>query len=143
MAKKKFQLEFEGWENLAQEFKNLGGDTKELTEKVLKATHAYITPKIHDKMEKSNLPAQGRYSIGQSKSQIIDDVNIEWTGTGATVDVGFSLDEGITPIFLMKGTPTMNAVSGLNSALYGSQTKKEVADLQEQIFIEEINRRLS
>ena len=143
MAKKKFELEFEGWELLAEDFKNLGGDTKVLTEKVLKATHEHITPKIHEKMQTSNLPAQGRYSTGQARSQIIDDVNIEWTGTGATVDVGFSLDEGITPIFLMKGTPTMAPAKGLNSALYGTQTKNEIAEIQEQIFIEEINRRLS
>lgn len=142
MARKKFQLEFEGWEELVKQFESLGGDTVELTEKILTATHEHITPKIHDKMAKSNLPAHGKYSSGDTEKQIIDDVNIEWAGTGATVDVGFSLDESIIPIFLMKGTPTMNAVKGLNSALYGSQTKKEIAELQENIFVEEINRRL-
>lgn len=142
MAKKKFQLEFDGWEELAEQFRELGGDTKQLTEKVLTATHEHITPKIHEKMQTSNLPAQGKYSTGESKKQIIDDVNIEWTGTGATVDVGFSLDEGITPIFLIYGTPTMNAVKGLKNAIYGTKTKTEVAEIQEQIFVEEINRRL-
>lgn len=141
-TKKKFQLEFEGWEELAEQFRDLGGDTKELTEKVLKATHEYITPKIHEKMQTSNLPAQGKYSQGNTKKQIIDDVNIEWTGTSATVDVGFSLDKGITPIFLIYGTPTMNAAKGLKNVIYGTQTKNEVAEIQEKIFVDEINRRL-
>lgn len=142
MARNKFSLEFEGWEELTDQFKNLGGDTKELTEKVLKATHEYITPKIHEKMQKSNLPAQGKYSTGSTEKQIIDDVNIEWTGTSATVDVGFSLDESIVPIFLIHGTPTMNPVKGLKGAIYGTQTKNEVAEIQEKIFVEEIQRRL-
>lgn len=143
MAKKKFELEFEGWEELAEQFRDLGGDTKQLTEKVLKATHEYITPKIHDKMQTSNLPAQGKYSQGDTEKQIIDEVNIEWTGTSATVDVGFSLDEGIIPIFLIYGTPSMSAAKGLKNAIYGTQTKNEVAEIQEQIFVEEIQRRLT
>jgi len=141
-TKKKFELEFEGWEELAEQFRNLGGDTNQLTEKVLKATHEYVTPKIHEKMQTSNLPAKGKYSQGDTKKQIIDNVNIEWFGTSATVDIGFSLDDSIVPIFLMYGTPTMNPVKGLKNAIYGTQTKNEVAEIQEQIFVEEINRRL-
>lgn len=143
MAKKKFEIDFEGWEDLADQFRNLGGDTKQLTEKVLKATHEYITPKVQDKIQKSNLPAQGKYSKGDTEKQVIKDANIEWTGTGATVDVGFSLDESIVPIFLIYGTPTMNEVKGLKGAIYGTQTKNEVAEIQENIFVEEIQRRLA
>lgn len=149
-ANKKFSLEFDGWKELSKEFEALGGDTKELAEAALKATHAYVTPKIKEKMTKGNMPAGGKYVKGSTpdvNKQIIEDINIEWTGNSATVDVGFSLDDGILPIFLIYGTERTNgtstsAVKGLKSALYGSQTKKEVAELQEDVFVKKINRRL-
>lgn len=149
-SKKKFQIEFDGWEELAEQYKKLGGDTKELTEKVLTATHSYITPKIHSRMTKGNMPAGGKYVKGSEpevNKQIIDDVNIEWVGTSATVDIGFSLDEGPLPIYLIYGTERSNGtktspVTGLKSTIYGAKTKNEVAEIQEQIFTDEINRRL-
>lgn len=140
MAKKKFSLEFEGLEEMVTQFDKLGVDVIPIATKALEATHAYITPNIHEKMSKSNLPAKGKYSTGQSESQIIDDVNIEWTGFSGAVDVGFSLDEGITPIFLMYGTPKMNAVKGLKNVIYGSKTKEEIAKIQEEIFVSELEK---
>ena len=140
MAKKKFGLEFEGLEDILEQFKSLEADVIPVATKALEATHAYITPKVHEKMQPSNLPAKGKYSTGQSEKQIIDDLNIEWKGLVGTVDIGFSLDEGITPIFLIHGTPDMSAVKGLKSTIYGSKTKKEIAEIQEEIFTKELEK---
>lgn len=138
MAKKKFSLEFEGFEEMLEQFSELGTDVKPIATKALEATHSYITPQLHEKVQASNLPAKGDYSTGQSESQIIDEANIEWQGSISSVDIGFSLDEGITPIFLIHGTPNMAAVKGLKNAIYGSKTKEEIAKIQEDIFAKEL-----
>lgn len=142
MARKKFQLEFEGLEEYIQELEELEVEVKPIAEKALKATHEYITPILHEKMQPSNLPAKGKYhrQAQNTESQILDEANIEWKGNVGSVDIGFSLDKSIVPIFLMKGTPTMRAVKGLNNAIYGSQTKNDIAKIQEEIFVKELER---
>lgn len=139
--KKKFSLDFDGLDEMLEQFKELGTDVIPIATKALEATHAYITPKIHEKVQKSNLPAKGIYSNEQSEKQIIDDVNIEWQGFNGTVDVGFSLDEGITPIFLMYGAPKgVNVVKGLKNAIYGKKTQEEISKIQEEIFVKELEK---
>lgn len=142
MARKKFELKFDGLEELVQSLEAMGKDVKPIAEKALEATHAHITPKIHEKMTKSNMPHQGKYWTGQSESQIIDEVNIEWSGNVGSVDVGFSLDDGLTPIWLIHGVESkgIDAVGGLKSAIYGSKTKEEIAKIQEEIFSEEVRK---
>ena len=140
MARKKYWLEFDGLEEMIDQFNELGADIIPVATKALEATHAYITPKIHEKMSKSNLPAQGKYSTGQSESQIIDEPNVQWNGYVGAVDVGFSLDETFIPIFLINGTPDMNPVKGLKSTIYGKKTKEEIADIQQEIFVSELEK---
>lgn len=140
MAKKKFSIEFEGLDELMKDFERLNTDIKPVAEKALVATHEYITPQLHEKMQKSNLPAKGLYSTGDSEKQIIDEAAIEWEGPIGKMPIGFSLDEGITPIFLIYGTPDMPAVKGLKSTLYGTKTKEEVSKIQEKIFTEELEK---
>lgn len=141
-TKKKFGIEFEGFEELLQEFKELEVNVKPIAEKAMKATHAYITPKLHERMKKNYMPAKGKYmgkrSTPKEDSQIIDDVNIEWNGYQGSIDVGFSLDKGLTPIFLIYGTEKTDPATGLKSALYGKKTKDEIAKIQEDIFYEEL-----
>lgn len=140
-TKKKFGIEFEGFEELQKEFQELEVNVQPIAEEALKAAHAYITPKLHDRMKKNYMPAKGKYmgkrSTPKEDSQIIDDINIEWQGSQGTIDVGFSLDEGLTPIFLIYGTegktPTDEA-TGLKATLYGKKTKDEIAKIQEDIF---------
>lgn len=137
---KKFSLEFDGLKEMIEQFNDLGADIIPVATKALEATHSYITPKIHEKVQKSNLPAKGKYSTGQSESQILDEANIEWDGYVGAVDVGFSLDETITPIFLIRGAPNMNPVDGLKNAIYGAKTKEEIAKIQQEIFANELEK---
>lgn len=150
MAKKKFGIEFEGFDELVEDLRALGENVKPIAEEALKATHAYITPKLHDRMKKNYMPAKGKYMGNRSEvkedRQIIDDINIEWEGDLGKIDVGFSLDEGISPLFLIYGTggktPTNPAI-GLKNALYGKTTKDEVAKIQEDIFYEALMRAMN
>ena len=142
-AKKKFGIEFEGFKEILQQFRELEADIIPVTTKALEETHAYITPKIHEKMKPSNLPAKGKYSTGQSESQIIDEPFVEWDGYVGKVDIGFSLDETLTPIYLIYGTEKMNAVNGLKNTIYGKKTKEEISKIQEGIFTKELEKVMS
>ena len=140
MAKKKFELKFDGLEEMIEQFKELEVDIIPVATKALEATHEYITPQIRDKMTKANMPAKGKYWTGRSEEQIIEEPNIEWNGYKGSVDVGFSLDEGITPIFLMYGGNYNAPVKGLKNVIYGKKTKEEIAKIQEDIFTKELER---
>lgn len=137
-TKKKFGIDFEGFDDLITELRNLEQDVKPIAEEALKATHAYITPKLHERMKKNYMPAKGKYmgkrSVPDEDKQIIDEVNIEWEGYQGKIDVGFSLDEGITPIFLIYGTEKTDPATGLKATLYGKKTQEEIAKIQEDIF---------
>lgn len=136
----KFSIEYKDFEKLLDQISALEGDVKEVTEKALKASHEYITPLIEEKVQDSNLPAKGKYaSDGKHvRKQIIKDQNITWDGTSCSIDIGFSLKESIVPIFMIRGTESMNPVKGLKNTLEGKGTKDKVAEIQENVISEEI-----
>lgn len=144
MAKKKFKLEFDGLEEMMEQFEQLETDVIPIVEKALKASHAYITPLIHERMNKKYMPSGGKYmgkrTIAKEDKQIIDEPYIEWQGLKGTIDVGFSLDEGIVPIFMIKGTKNMDPVKGLKNIMYGKKTENEIAKIQEDIFSRELEK---
>ena len=144
MAKKKFKLEFDGLEEMLEQFEQLETNVKPIVEEALKASHAYVTPLIHERMNKKYMPAGGKYmgkrTVAKEDKQIIDEPNIEWKGLIATIDVGFNLDDGIVPIFMIKGTKNMDPVKGLKNVMYGKKTENEIAKIQEDIFHRELEK---
>lgn len=131
---KKMRLEFSGFEEMAERLDKLGGDLKKTTEKALEATHEHITPKVETAFKKHDI----KYSHDTMKS-LKKDADIEWSGSVASVGVGFKISAGGLPsIFLMYGTPKIQPDKKLYDSVYGSKTKKEVKALQEKIFSEEI-----
>ena len=57
------------------------------------------------------------------------------------IKIGFDFSKsGLKSIFLMYGTPKMKPVSGLKSAIYGSKTQKEIAEIQEKVLSNHINK---
>lgn len=113
----------------------LGGTDhmKKGVEKALIESKKHITPKIEQAI--THLPAGGKYSTGITKESIDTDTAVEWEGLTATIKVGFDFEKsGLTSIFLMYGTPRMKPVSGLKNAIYGTKTKKEIAELQESVL---------
>ncbi len=136
MARKKFQLEFKGFEELSKRLEELGGNLRETTEKALQNTHAHITPKLHADMAK-------HHRTGITERNIVDDAKVEWSGDIASIKVGFNIAKGgLASIFLMYGTPRHKPDKQLYDDIYGNATKKEVAELQEKTFSRAISKRL-
>lgn len=135
MARNKIGLQFSGWEDYVAKLDKLGGTQvmKKGVEEALIESKKHINPLIEQSM--ARLPAGGKYSTGNTKQSIDDDMSVEWEGMTGTIKVGFDFGKsGVTSIFLMYGTPRMQPVSGLKNAIYGAKTKKEIAEIQERVM---------
>lgn len=131
---KKAYLEFEGFDRAIARLKKLDGDTKATTEKALKKTHEIITKKAEEAIRPHR-------ETGATEESLYREGEVEWAGTLASVNVGFSIRKGgLASIFLMYGTPRMDKDQKLYNSVFGTSTRKEVLNAQEEIFYEEIRK---
>ena len=140
MGRNRIGLQFQGWEEYMSKLDQLGGSNamKKGVEEALIESKKHVNPLIEKSMGK--LPARGKYSTGETKDSIDDTTDVVWSGMTGEIKVGFDFSKsGLKSIFLMYGTPRMKPVSGLKSAIYGSKTKKEIAEIQEKVLIDTIN----
>ena len=141
MARKKIGLQFNGWEDYMAKLDELGGTDamKKGVEEALIESKKHVNPLIEKSMSK--LPAGGRYSTGGTKESIDNENKVEWSGMTGEIKIGFDFSKsGLKSIFLMYGTPKMKPVSGLKSAIYGTKTQKEIAEIQEKVLSEAIKK---
>lgn len=134
MSRKKLELHFSGFKELAERLDELGKDLKPITEKALIESHMAVIPEIEKAIQKPNLPSGGKYSTGATQKSIIKTPVVNWEGSIGSIDIGFDISKTMTSIFLMYGTPRHKPVSGLYEAIYGNKTKKEISKIQKEIF---------
>lgn len=109
-------------------------DVKKITEKALNESFNIVTPGIEAAMTSHRRTGKTERSIAKKR-------NVKWTGTLASIDVGFSIRKGgLASIFLMYGTPKMQPDKKLYNAIYGNATKRKVRTVQEKVFAEEIRK---
>lgn len=143
MARNKIGLQVKGFEEYMAKLDEVGGSgaMKRGVESALRASKQHVNPKIDKAMADANLPAGGKYSTGDTKQSIDQDMSVDWQGMTATIKVGFDFKEsGLTSIFLMYGTPKMPPVAGLKAAIYGAKTKKELEAIQAEALDKVIKR---
>ena len=141
MARNKIGLQFNGWEEYIAKLDELGGTQvmKKGVEEALIESKKHVNPLIEKSMGK--LPAGGRYSTGNTKESIDDEMRVDWEGMTGSIKVGFDFSKsGVTSVFLMYGTPKMKPVAGLKSAIYGTKTQKEIAEIQEKVLSDYIKK---
>ena len=120
---------------------------KRAVEDGLKASKQHVNAKIKPIMAKSNLPAQGHYSQGETLESLDRDFSVNWNGPTAEIKIGFDFSKsGLKSIFLMHGTPRhkppMAAVPGLHDAIYGKKTMSEIKQIQKEAIAKYIERGL-
>lgn len=143
MPRNRIRLQFDAFQEYAEQLDKLGGDIEAATAEALKQSQKHVAEKLQTAAQESKFPAKGKYSSGDTKSSIIDDAAVTWEGTTASINVGFDFKKsGLTTILLMYGTPRMKPVTGLKSAIYGAKTKKEIKEIQAEVFGEAIRRRM-
>ena len=153
MASKKFGLKFDEVAELSEQIDKLGGDLKEITEEALAFIPGEVTPKLRAAMAKHT--RYGKGTAGKTAQSLVEGQKVQWTGSTASIAVGFDLKAGGMPsIFLMYGTPRhapRNQYGGatregaeehpgykgdpeLYEAIYGKKIQAEIAKRQKQIF---------
>lgn len=134
MAKNKLSLDFPMFDHLKKQLEKVGGNA--LTTAVDKALteSARFTDK---ELEKAIAPHR---KTGRTEKSLEGDSRTEWSGTTASIDVGFDISDGGLPsIFLMYGTkvhgqPHVAPDRKLYDAIYGSKVKKQIQKIQEEAF---------
>ena len=136
-------LQFDGWEETITKLNSLAGNggTAKAVEEALASSKEYVNEKIDKAVVSASLPAKGRYSIGGTRKSINRDSEVQWQGQTAGIKVGFDFKKsGTTSIFLMYGTPKMKPAKGLKAAIYGTKTRKEIAEIQSEIISKHIKK---
>lgn len=130
----KMQLEFEGFNEAVARLTKLEGNVKKTTEEALIKSKRVAHQKAGAAMSPHNKTFRTIRTLAKNSK-------VEWTGTMASIEVGFDIHNGgLASIFLMYGTPRVKKDQKLYNAFYGSQTKKEIQKLQEDIFMREIRK---
>lgn len=136
MARKnRVRLQFDGFQEYAERIDRLNGDLKSIMTEALVESKKLVTPGIKKRMEK-------HHRTGVTESMINEMNEVTWDGPIGEIKVGFSFGngEGFPSIFLMYGTPRMKKDTALYNSIYGSKIKKQISELQKEIFERELER---
>lgn len=133
MAKNKIGLQFDGLENMIASLEKAQADVKEAVGDTLKASKDFVTDALVRDTTKANLPAKGKYSTGELAKSIDKNNSVKWQGLTAETNVGYDFKKsGLTSIMVLYGTPKMKKSQKLYNDLYGSATKKKLAEVQQE-----------
>lgn len=133
----RLSLEFRGLDEYLKKLSKVENAAKLVAEKALRASFDIVQDKAEIAVQKANLPAGGKYSTGDTEKSLKKQAEISWSGTEASMSVGFNISKGGLPsIFMMYGTPTYMKNQALYDAFYGEQTEGQVAKEQAEIFRE-------
>lgn len=139
MARNKFDLNFDGFLDLAKDIDALGeGYLQKAVDNAFTATKNFVNAEIENAMDASpyNFDGQG-YSKGESKKSLeeVKAKPVEWNGTVATAKAGVNLSEAPQAIILAYGTPHHAGDKKLLNALkVKGNVRKEVDRIQAEEF---------
>lgn len=139
MARNKFDLNFDGFLDLARDIDAMGeGLLKKAVDNAFTATKDFVNAEIERAMDSSpfNFDGQG-FSKGESKKSLeeVKSKPVEWNGTVATAKAGVNLSEAPQAIILAYGTPHHSGDKNLLNALkVKGKIRKEVDRIQAEEF---------
>ena len=133
-TKNKLTLDFPMYDHLKQQLEKSGGNAlKTAVDKALTESVRYTD----EELKKAIAPHR---KSGRTEKSLEGESRPEWSGTNASIDVGFDISNGGLPsIFLMYGTkvhgqPHVEPDRKLYNALYGSKVKRQIQKIQENAF---------
>lgn len=148
----KMSITFKGFDILSAELDRAGKDLKPAVNEALEKTQKYVQENLEMAVlpyaQRSTKPEIGKkYSWvkGDLYQGVIREPKIEWTGTVATVGVGFTTDRNwrgfMHSIFVMYGVPAHGKFNrgyqkdaNVYNAIRGVRTKNQIAKLQKEIM---------
>jgi hypothetical protein len=136
------KLDLKGFDELIYKLDKLGGDVKKITEDALDRAGETIGRDTVDAVQKSNLPAGGKYSKGDTEGSIVKNPKTEWEGMIASIGVGFDYSKPGAGGFLITGTPRMAPDNALKKIYKQKRYMSEIQKDMREIFNDEIVRRM-
>ena len=140
MARNTLRLDTKGFENLLTKLDEVGGNINEIVTKALEEAGKTIAEDTHSAMAASNLPAGGKYSTGKTEAAIVDDPKVEWSGSKASIAVGFDFAKPGAGGFLITGPPKMRPNKELNKMYKGKKYMKQIQDQMSEVVSDAIDK---
>lgn len=107
----RIKLELKGFEELITKLDGLGhSDLKPVLSGALEDIGEDIGQRTYEAMDKSNLPAKGKYSTGDTIKTVVRQPKVIWNGSVAEINVGFDKMKPGAGFLLITGTPRMKPV---------------------------------
>lgn len=103
MARNTMQLDLKGFNELITKLDGLGGDIKKATQDALEKAGQKIGEDTATAVQRSNLPAAGKFSQGDTAKTVEENPKVEWSGDTASIGVGFDFSKRGAGGFLIKG----------------------------------------
>lgn len=142
MAKNVLKLQTKGFEELITKLEGLNGNVKKAVTDALEQVGETIGEDTEDAIEKSNLPAYGKYSKGNTKNSIVKNPTVNWAGTSAEIGIGFDFGKPGAGGFLITGTPRMKPDYELQKIYkrrkYMSQIQSDMAEIVNDYIVEKM-----
>lgn len=142
MAKRKSMLsiDFSNFSDYAEKLDELGADLKKVFADAMEQAAETVQEDTMDALDSANLPADGIYSKGTTKEQVIKNAKVEWSGYVGEIGLGFDKSKPGAGGFLITGTPKMQPDYKLEDIFgrkkYENQIKKDI----EEVLQDEIDR---
>ena len=127
----KLKFDFSGFDKMLEDAYKMQKDVKGGVENGLIKSKEYINSGLKSAMEK-------HHRTGETIKTLTDE-KVVWSGTVASIGVGFDLTKGQVPLFLsygtkVFGTPRVKKDMKLWRAMYGKETKEKIAEIQRVEF---------
>ena len=135
-------LEFKGFEELLTELDKLEGDLKTVVDDALTQMAETVAEDTLEAVEKSNLPAGGKYSIGDTKKSIVNNPTVSWIGSVAEIAVGFDYSKNGSGGLLITGTPRMKPVAALQTIYKRKKYRQWLEEGMQEIVMDAIKEAL-
>ena len=134
------KLDTSGFERLLMDIDELGGNVRKVTESALKQAGVQIMNETILAVAKPNLPAKGRYSLGDTSASIIHWPKVEWDGNTAWIPVGFDFSKPGAGGYLIEGTPRMSPDIPLRKLYKGKKFMAEIQKMMQNIVWDELQK---
>lgn len=142
MTKRKSMLsiDFSNFSDYAERLDELGADLKKVFADAMEQAAETVQEDTLEALESAYLPADGIYSKGITKQQVITNAKVEWSGYVGEIGLGFDKSKPGAGGFLITGTPKMQPDYKLEDIYgrkkYENQIKKDI----EEVLQAEIDR---
>lgn len=143
MGRNTLKLDMKGFDEYLTKLDKLGADLKPIITDALSEVGETIGDDTLDAVDKSNLPAGGEYSKGDTEKSVILSPEVEWIGTVAEIGVGFDYGKPGAGGYLITGTPRMAPDRALNRMYKGRKYMSQIKNDIKDILVDEMERRMT